>query len=104
MRDFLNRFEQLSGESLHDARLFLGTPAHYSAFKNNAPSGGNLKLIDQGLLCAGCASAFTPPRFPTPLPPYSLASLFNNSRQYPSEGTPTRYASRTTGVKLQTTR
>ena len=45
----------------------------------------------------------TPPKFPTPLPPYSTASLLKRSTQKPPVGTPARTLSRGTGVKLQTT-
>src|SRR5438876_9552417 len=72
--------------------------------KNSAPSGGSFRTSEYGRPCSETSSPFMPPAFPMPLPAYSLASLFSNSRQNPPNGTPMRYGSRGTGVKLQTTR
>ncbi|MBA7486644.1 hypothetical protein ES707_22205 [subsurface metagenome] len=55
-----------------------------------ALSGGRVSGRDHDRPCARTGSAFTPPRFPTPLPPYSTASLLSTSFQNPPNGTPTR--------------
>src|ERR1041385_9017808 len=74
----------------------------YSGLKKRTESGGSVRLIEYGRPCADWGSAWTPPRFPMPLPPYSWASLFRSSRQYPPVSTSTRYPWRGTGVKLHT--
>ena len=65
--------------------------ADYPAFRNSAASGGKVSFREYGRPCTGYSSAMTPPEFPMPLPPYSLASLLRISRQNPPEGTPRRY-------------
>src|ERR1700722_17215147 len=64
--------------------------ADYSAFKKRAANGGKVRFSEKGRPWTGTSSAVTPPALPMPLPPYSLASLFRSSRQYPPEGTPRR--------------
>ena len=61
-----------------------------AGFRKIAPSGGSVsdRLCDRP--CAGTASATARPRLPTPLPPYSAASLFRISIQSPAASTPTR--------------
>jgi len=41
----------------------------YSGTSQTAPSGGNVSVAENGCSCHGTASASTPPRLPTPLPP-----------------------------------
>jgi hypothetical protein len=55
--------------------------ALYAALKNNAASGGNVSLSENGRPCVGISSAWMPPKLPTPLPAYSRASLLSISRQ-----------------------
>src|SRR5262245_37137928 len=76
--------------------------AHVSGLNATTASGGRVISSRWCRPCHGRARAFTPPRFPTPLPPYSVASEFRISRQRPPAGTPTRKRERGTGVKLQT--
>ena len=46
-------------------------PTHsgYSGTSQTAPSGGRVSVAENGCSCQGTASASTPPRLPTPLPP-----------------------------------
>src|SRR6266568_6515437 len=60
-----------------------------SDLRKRALSGGKVIETENSLRWKRCASAFTPPRFPCPLPPYSVASLLRISFQYPPFGTPT---------------
>lgn len=41
----------------------------YSGASQTAPSGGSVSVAENGCSCQGTASASTPPRLPTPLPP-----------------------------------
>src|SRR5579884_1116482 len=41
----------------------------YSGTSQTAPSGGSVRVAENGCSCHGTASASTPPRLPTPLPP-----------------------------------
>ena len=45
------------------------THSRYSGTSQTAPSGGSVRVAENGCSCHGTASASTPPRFPTPLPP-----------------------------------
>ena len=68
------------------------------------PRGGRLRLRIPPDAPSGAGRVHEPPRLPTPVPPYSRASLLINSRQYPSLGTGTRCPYLGTGVQLSTTR
>src|SRR6185312_9091855 len=46
-----------------------------SAFKNNAPNGGNIRFNDAARPCHGTGVTATLPAFPCPLPPNTPASL-----------------------------
>ena len=49
--------------------------------RNRQPSGGTVNVSDHGIDWSGVGCASAPPRLPTPLPPYSVASLLSSSRQ-----------------------
>src|SRR4029077_3836988 len=75
----------------------------YSGLRNTAANGGSVSSIENGRPCCSIGSAITPPPLPIPLPAYSLPSLLSFSFHQPPVGTPTRYFSRGTGVKLHAT-
>src|SRR5262249_14625199 len=58
--------------------------------RSRALRGGSRNASEWVLPCAGRGAASTAPRLPSPLPPYSWASLFRDSRHRPPRGTPTR--------------
>src|SRR5579875_1765183 len=64
-------------------------------------SGGKRSTSDHAFPCASTASAASA-ALPTPLPPKRASSVLRTSAYVPGRGTPRRYASRTTGVKLLT--
>ena len=51
-----------------------------SSFKTMTASGGSVKLRLSPLTPHASGSLCTPPRLPTPLPPYSVPSLLSSSR------------------------
>src|SRR6266851_3432947 len=57
---------------------------------HSTPSGGTVSTADAGRPCQGSPVASTCPMLPTPLPPYSAASLLIISRHTPVDGSPTR--------------
>src|ERR1700756_1855835 len=73
---------------------------HYSGRKNTAAKGGSVNSSENGRPCCSLCSAIAPPPLPIPLPAYSFPSLLSTSFHHPPIGTPTRYFSRGTGVKL----
>src|SRR5690606_34634329 len=72
-------------------------------FRIRVARGGSVSVIDRSWPCEGSDAASTPPRLPTPLPPYTVASLFRISCQWRMAGTPSRWSWRTSGVKLPPT-
>ena len=67
-----------------------GPAAYSSGVSQRTPIGGTVIRADAGRPCQGSGSASTPPRLPTPLPPYTIASVLMTSRQRPAAGRPTR--------------
>ena len=64
--------------------------ANWIGPRNRQARGGTVKVSVHGMAWLGTGRACTPPRLPTPLPPYSTASLFNSSPHAPAVGTPAR--------------
>ena len=62
----------------------------YETFSAMTPSGGSVSETDCCLPPHGIGSEWTPPKFPTLLPPYSALSVFRTSCQKPGAGTPMR--------------
>src|SRR3954451_22667275 len=59
-----------------------------SGASSTSASGGSEIETDAARPWAGVDAAVTPPRLPTPLPPYASASPFTSSVQRPAIGTP----------------
>ena len=55
-----------------------------------AASGGSVNTTDWWWSCESSGAVDTPPKFPSPLPPYSAASLLSSSSHGPATGTPSR--------------
>src|SRR5580658_6191503 len=78
-----------------------GRPPLYSpGVSQSTPSGGTAIVAEAGRPCQGSATASMPPRLPTPLPPYTAASVLITSRQRPASGRPTLYCRCGTAEKL----
>ena len=70
--------------------------------KRTVASGGTVTLALAGMCPSGCPLACTPPQLPMPLPPYTLASLFNTSCHQQAIGMPMCSPTRGVAVRLQT--
>src|SRR5690349_3225856 len=68
------------GRARPHIRVKLHQPLPGSRVKISVASGGRVSTSDWAWPCAGCASAWTAPALPRPLPPYSTASLLKRSR------------------------
>lgn len=62
----------------------------HAGFKKTAASGGSVNCNECSRPWKGPWRASAPPKLPTPLPPYTAASLLSSSFQWPPRGTPTR--------------
>ena len=71
-----------------------------SGVSQSTPSGGTVITAEAGLPCQGSGTASIWPMLPTPLPPYTIASVLRTSRQRPARGRPTRYFRCGTAEKL----
>jgi hypothetical protein len=61
-----------------------------SGVSQSTESGGSTIEAEAGRPCQGIGTAWTTPRLPRPLPPYTVASVLSTSRQRPASGSPSR--------------